>query len=209
VNPPAYRVETPRLILRCWSPEDAALVKEAEDQSRDHLRTFMLWANREPESLEEVASKLRLFRSWFDTGEDFMLGVFSRDDGRVVGGTGLHPRVGDGGIEIGYWVHPAHLRQGLATEVAGALTRVAFEIAKLRWVEIRTATTNVASAGVPRGLGFVHEATLARRIALSDGAFDDAMVFTMLREGYEKSAARRIPFAAFDARGARLGGDRP
>lgn len=127
MQPAVYRVETPRVIIRCWNPEDAPLAKQAEDESRDHLRTFMLWANRTPEPLSEVTDKLRLFRSWFDIGEDFLFGAFSREDGRCVGGAGLHPRVGKGGIEIGYWTHAAHLRKGLATEVAGALTRVAFE----------------------------------------------------------------------------------
>jgi len=118
-----------------------------------------------------------------------------------VAGAGFHPRAGEGGIEIGYWVHVDHLRQGYATEAAGALTRVAFEIARLRWVEIRCASKNVASAGIPKKLGFAHEATLADRLALASGEVDAALVFTLLARDYPTSAARRIPFAAFDAAG--------
>jgi RimJ/RimL family protein N-acetyltransferase len=93
MQPAVYRVETPRIVVRCWMPEDAPLAKKAEDDSRDHLREFMLWADRAPESLGEVIDKLRLFRSWFDAGEDFMFGAFSKDDGSCIGGAGLHPRV--------------------------------------------------------------------------------------------------------------------
>jgi RimJ/RimL family protein N-acetyltransferase len=204
MQPAVYRVETPRVVVRCWMPEDAPLAKKAEDESRDHLRPFMLWADRIPESLGEVIDKLRLFRSWFDAGEDFMFGAFSKDDGSCIGGAGLHPRVGKGGIEIGYWVHVDHVRKGIATEMAGALTRAAFEIARMRWVEIRTAPQNVASSAVPRKLGFVHEATLKDRLVLTNGEVTDSLVFTMLARDYAASAAKRIPVAAFDGAGRQL-----
>ncbi len=179
-------------------------MRTAEDESREHLRPFMLWANRVPESVAESVDKLRLFRSWFDAGEDFMFGVFSKDDRTVIGGAGLHPRVGKGGLEIGYWVHVARLREGLASEAAGALTRVAFEVGRMRWVEIRCAGTNVASAGVPRKLGFTHEATLKDRLVVGSGAIDDALVFTMLARDYDASAAKRTPLSAFDAASRKL-----
>jgi RimJ/RimL family protein N-acetyltransferase len=204
VQPPVYRVETARVVIRCWMPEDAPLAKKAEDESREHLRPFMLWADRTPESFAELIDKLRLFRAWFDAGDDFMFGAFSKADGSCIGGAGLHPRVGKGGIEIGYWTHASHLRQGFATEVAGALTRAAFEIGRMRWVEIRCATKNVASAGVPPKLGFVHEATLKDRLTLTSGEVDDALIFTMLARDYETSAAKRIAFSAFDAAGRKL-----
>jgi RimJ/RimL family protein N-acetyltransferase len=198
VQPAVYRVETPRLVLRCWSPEDAPRAKAAEDASRDHLRHFMPWADREPEPLGDTVDRLRLFRAWFDQGEDFFFGVFLRADGACVGGAGLHPRVGKGGVELGYWVHADHLRRGFATEAAGALTRAAFEVGRMRWVEIRCATRNVASAGVPVRLGFAHEATLKERLVLPGGAVDDALVFTLLAGDYPNSPATRTPYAAFD-----------
>jgi RimJ/RimL family protein N-acetyltransferase len=204
VQPTVYRIETPRMVVRCWSPEDAPRAKKAEDESRDHLRHFMPWADRAPDTITEMIDKLRLFRSWFDAGEDFMFGVFSKVDGTCTGGAGLHPRVGKGGIEIGYWTHVDHLRNGRATEVAGALTRAAFEIGRMRWVEIRCASTNTASAGVPPKLGFVHEATLKDRRLLANGQPDAAQVFTMLARDYDASAAKRIPFTAFDATGRQL-----
>ena len=204
MQPAVYRVETPRIVVRCWMPEDAPAAKKAEDESREHLLQFMLWAERIPEPLGEVIDKLRLFRSWFDAGEDFMFGAFSKDDGSCIGGAGLHPRVGKGGIEIGYWVHVDHVRKGFATEMAGALTRAAFEIGCMRWVEIRTAPENVASSSVPGKLGFAHEATLKDRLVLPNGAIADALVFTMLARDYPASTAKRIPVTAFDGAGRKL-----
>ncbi|MBX3192998.1 MAG: GNAT family N-acetyltransferase [Labilithrix sp.] len=204
MHPVAYRIETPRLVVRCWSPDDAPKAKKAEDESRESLRAFMPWADRAPETLTEVIEKLRQFRSWFDAGEDFLFGAFDKASGDVVGGTGLHPRVGKGGLEIGYWVHAGHHRKGIATEMAGALTRVAFELGRMRWVEIRCATKNVASAGVPPKLGFTHEATLRERLTLPSGEVDDALVFTLLARDYDASPAKRIAFTALDAAGRDL-----
>jgi hypothetical protein len=38
---PPYRIETERLVVRCWEPRDAPLLKEAVDASLDHLRPWM------------------------------------------------------------------------------------------------------------------------------------------------------------------------
>jgi RimJ/RimL family protein N-acetyltransferase len=85
--------------------------------------------------------------------------------------------------------------------MAAALTRVAFEAGKVRFVEIRCARANAPSAMIPPKLGFAHEATLRERIELPSGAFDDALVFTMLARDYEGSGARTFETSAFDAGG--------
>jgi RimJ/RimL family protein N-acetyltransferase len=200
----AYRVETARTVLRPPSPEHAEAVKRAEDASREHLRAFMPWADRPPETLDETMAKLAAFRAAFDGGADRMYLVFDRKGGSALGGTGLHPRVGKGGLEIGYWIRADRVRRGLATEIAGALTRVAFEVHDCRWVEIRCAASNVASAGVPGKLGFTHEATLRDRLEVPGGRIEDALVFTLLARDYASSAASRLEIAAFDAAGRKI-----
>ena len=50
---PAYRIVTPRLVIRCWDAGDAPRLKEAIDSSLDHLRSWLQWAAQEPESLEK------------------------------------------------------------------------------------------------------------------------------------------------------------
>ncbi len=201
---PVYRIETERLVIRCPEPADAALVKRAEDTSRAALAKYMLWADREPESIDEAIAKLRAFRAKFDRGEDFFFVAYDRCDGSVAGGCGLHARVGAGGLEIGYWVHSEKHRRGLATEMAGALTRIAFEVEDCRWVEIRCARSNVASAGVPPKLGFSHEATLHDRLELPRGVIEDALVFTLRARDYAGSRAANIALEAFDVAGRKV-----
>jgi RimJ/RimL family protein N-acetyltransferase len=52
----AYRIETPRFVLRRWEPDDAPLLKHAVDSSIEHLLPWMPWARYEPQSLDESCS---------------------------------------------------------------------------------------------------------------------------------------------------------
>src|SRR5262245_24825909 len=146
---PAYRIETARLVLRCWSPEDAPLLEEAVDASLEHLRPWMPWANEEQPDLDSRVQVLREFRAKFDTGEEFIYGIFDPAESRVIGGTGLHMRSGPDVREIGYWIHVDHTGKGLATESTAALTNVAFVVDGVSRVEIRCDPANVRSSAVP------------------------------------------------------------
>jgi RimJ/RimL family protein N-acetyltransferase len=205
VAPPPYRLETERLVVRCWNPGDAPAAKEAIDASLDHLRPWMPWTEGEPTGLDAKVELLRLFRGHFDLGHDFPYGIWSPDESRVLGGSGLHPRVGDGALEIGYWIHVDAIGRGLATEVAGALTRAAFEHARVDRVEIRIDPVNQRSKRVPLALGFVEEATLRRRLpAKTGGEPRDVVVYTMLASELPASPAARVEYRAFDAAGRLL-----
>lgn len=196
---PAYRIHTSRLVIRCWHPADAPLLKTAIDDSLDHLRPWLPWTQHEPEDVQAKVQLLRTFRGQFDLGQDFYYGIFNRNETRVLGGTGLHRRLGEGAREIGYWIHTAHINQGLATEVSAALTKVAFEVERIRRVEIHCDPTNVRSAAVPRKLGYVHDATLRQRLLLAAGQYRDVMVWSLLAAEYPGSPAATATLEAFDA----------
>ena len=144
-----YRIETPRLVLRCWEPDDAPLMKEAVDSSLEHLRPWMPWARFEPQSLDEKVQLAREFRGQFDLGEQYVYGIFEPDESRALGGSGLHPRGGDGSLEIGYWIRADSIGQGLATEVAAVLTRVGFEHFGLDRVDLSCDPENERSSEHP------------------------------------------------------------
>jgi RimJ/RimL family protein N-acetyltransferase len=193
-------------VIRCYEPRDAPLLKEAVDASLDHLRPWMPWVEHEPQTLDEKIELLRGFRGNFDLGEDFVYGILARDESRVLGGTGLHTRAGPGGLEIGYWIRADAIGQGLATETAGALTRVAIEHAGVDRVEIRIDPLNRRSTRVPVALGYVLEATLRRRLPMKEGESDlrDALVYTMFAEDLAASPAGAVGYEAFDAAGRLL-----
>ena len=151
---PPEEVHTARLWLRCWRAEDAPLFLRAVEQSLRHLRAWLPWADSEPSDPVEVAERLAGFAAAFRAGENWHYGIFDPGGRQVLGGSGLHPRRGPSVLEIGYWIHAHHVRQGYATEAAGALARAAFDVRGIERVEIRCDARNAPSAAVPRRLGF-------------------------------------------------------
>ncbi|MFK7989647.1 MAG: GNAT family N-acetyltransferase [Sandaracinaceae bacterium] len=189
---PPYRVETPRTVIRVYEPGDVDALHAAIGANVEALRPTMPWIADEPLSRGARAEVLRSFRGWADLGTNFIFGVFGRDGG-FLGGTGLHPRQGPGTLEIGYWIIQARWGEGLATEIAAAMTQ-----SGLRWmgasrVEIRTDTTNLASARVAEKLGYRHEGTL-RGVGtpIGDRPAPDLHVFGMLEAELDGSPADEV-----------------
>ncbi len=141
-----------RLLLRRWVPTDAEVLGRAVAESLEHLRPWMSWASQEPLSPSNRRAMIEKWEQEWLEGGDVTMGVFV--DARVAGGVGLHRRIGVGGLEIGYWTHPAFLRMGLATTAAWVLTDAAFALPGIAHVEIHHDRANVASAGIPRKLGY-------------------------------------------------------
>ncbi len=196
---PAYRIVTPRLVIRCWNPPDAPLLKEAVQTNVDHLLPWLPFARNEPEELQVKIERMRHWRSRFDSDGDYTYGIFNAEESRVVGGTGLHKRVGDQAFEIGYWIDHELINQGYATEVSAALVKTAFEIMNARRVEIHCDPLNLRSAAVPRKLGFIHEATLRERFPTSESEWTDIMVWSIFASDYPQSPAHTINIQAFDS----------
>jgi ribosomal-protein-serine acetyltransferase len=142
----------PRLTLRQWVAADAPSLSAAVAENLDHLRPWMPWISSEPLSALNRVGLITQWRSEWERGGDVVIGALL--GGAVVGSAGLHRRRGPGIFEIGYWVHRAHTRKGYASEIARALTTVAFTVPGIDRVEIHHDKANVASAGVPRSLGF-------------------------------------------------------
>jgi RimJ/RimL family protein N-acetyltransferase len=201
-----YRIETERLVLRCYEPDDAPLLKDAVDRSLDHLEEWMPWTPDQPEALDVVYERLREFRAQYDRDENWIMGVFSPDEGRCLGGTGLHPsREGDEGREIGYWIAADAIGLGYATELAAVLTRVGFELLGLERIVIRVDPANERSNRIPAKLGFAKEATLRRRLPQKQGSgLRDTNVWALFRDELAGSPCTTFGYAAFDALGRRL-----
>ena len=200
---PAYRIVTPQLVIRCYNPQDAPLLAKSVTESLEHLLPWMPWAAAEPEPLDAKVERLRRMRSNFDLGLDYVYGIFNQQENRLLGGTGLHTRIGSDALEIGYWIHKDHINHGYATETSAALTKVAFEIHKVERVEIHCSVENSRSAAVPRKLGFNLEATLRKR-SFAYGHLSDQMIWSLFSDEYPNTPSARLESAAYDAAERRI-----
>ena len=201
---PAYRIESERLVIRCYKPEDALYLQKSVQESLEHLRPWMPWVISEPEVLKVKIERLREFRANFDLSKNYVYAVFDPIETELVGGAGLHPRVGLDAFEIGYWINVNHINKGYATEISAALTKVAFEIELVNRVEIHCDPNNIRSAVIPKKLGYVYEATLRNRTENIEGEPIDSMIWSILRDEYLKSPCAKAKIVAYDAFGNQI-----
>jgi ribosomal-protein-serine acetyltransferase len=140
------------LVIRSWTESDAGAVGRAVAENLDHIRPWLPWARSLPDDPGEVLEVMGRWIVEAAAKPDEVVGLFT--EGEVVGGSGLHPRIGAGGLEIGYWVHTRFTRRGIATTTSRLLTSHAFSRPGVDRVEIHHDKANTASEGVPRALGF-------------------------------------------------------
>src|SRR3954454_17399525 len=135
------------LVVRPHAEDDAPALSRAIAESLEHLRPWMHWVALEPLSPDQRRAWIRE-RSAGDEHYGLWLGD------RVVGGCGLHRRLGPGALEIGYWVHAAYTRRGIATATGPQLCAEGFATPGVERVEIHHDRANVASGRVAAAAGF-------------------------------------------------------
>ncbi|HYM68609.1 MAG TPA: GNAT family N-acetyltransferase [bacterium] len=185
----------PRVLVRPLRPEDAPETWAAIEESREHLAAWLPWVDqlRSPDDERAVIAHMRA--RWV-LREDLTVGIFDRETGRLLGGTGLH-RINWSvrAFEVGYWVRLSAQGRGYVTEAVQLVTRLAFETLSANRVEIRVDPRNVRSRRIPERLGFVLEGTLRRSALDASGTPSDRLVFALVREDYA-----RLPWTATDDR---------
>jgi RimJ/RimL family protein N-acetyltransferase len=208
-----YRIETERLVVRCYDPEDAEALLVRCAENREHLLPWLIWAEAEPQTLDEKLELILGFRSRYDSGENSVMGIFEKASGELVGGTGLHPCEGlklSNTREIGYWICADREGRGYVTEAVEALLVVAFRWLRVATVVVRCEPDNLRSRTIPERLGFTCEGLLrgthlrangdpapAYRYCMTDAEFEESELATEWR----KDPGRVV---AFDALGRRV-----
>jgi ribosomal-protein-serine acetyltransferase len=150
MNQPREILTRGPVTLRRWRAADADAVYQVVMQSLEHLLPWMQWASgyRHDDAVRFT------FQSEQDWESRVAYQYAITTDDAVIGSCGLMRRIGPGGLEIGYWLHPAYTGRGLATTATAALVGQAFALPDIDRVEIVHDQANTASGGIPRRLGF-------------------------------------------------------
>lgn len=195
-KPPA-QIDGRLVRLRQWTDDDVADQLAAIRESVDSLVRWMPWA--EGYSWDDSLEFLSSVRPAWDDRTGFAYAVIAAD-GRILGSVGLHPRIGAGALEIGYWIRSSARRQGIATRAAALVTAASFELDGVTHTEIRHDRANEWSGRIPRRLGYRHVATVARdrETASASGI---ALHWRMTADEFPASTAARL--AADEAHGTR------
>lgn len=200
--PTAFRLETRRLVARCWAAGDAEDFRSLLDRNDRHLRPFIPWMRDEPMSLAATRERLQAYARRFANAEDFRYALLDHRE-QLVGELMMSTRGGADAREIGYLVDRDHTGRGIATEAAAMAIRAAFIDPGVDRVELHCAPENVASVGIAKRLGFQLQQEIPRHSQDSEGEWRDSQVWVLekapLPAGFPAAELR-----AFDHAGREL-----
>lgn len=163
------RLETERLVLRQWEPEDADFVLDL--YSRWAVQRFI---GNHPQVMRDRAEAEDRIRTWRSIGQQDMAhpahGIWAVElkgpaTPATLAGTlllksipassGSLPLKPSGDTEIGWHFHPDHWGNGYATEAAAAVLAYALDSGLAKVVAV-TAPANTASQRVCARIGMTH-----------------------------------------------------
>jgi RimJ/RimL family protein N-acetyltransferase len=174
---PPERVTAGPLVLRRMEMGDAETIAAVVGESLDHLRPWMPWATKDAADRRTQLARINEADELWESGTDYIYAIFAsgdgtpgrggsapedgagggsagNKDGTLVGTIGLHHRAAEDIIEIGYWIAAGQTRRGYGTAAARVATSLAVALPGIRQVEIQCDEANVASAAIPRKLGY-------------------------------------------------------
>jgi len=150
---PPSDLDADAVVLHRYVGAETERLLAAVRESIEHLRPWMPWAAEEPtyDALDEFVA--RSAAQWA-SGDAYNYWLSDGTSSDVIGSAGLHRRVGEHALEIGYWVHARWTNRGVASAAAAALTTAGLGLRGIERIEIHCDEANLASAAVPVRLGY-------------------------------------------------------
>ena len=149
------QLETPRLLLREYVPEDFDALHEilSDPETMQHYP--------HPFSPDETRQWIERNRARYAEYGFGLWAVILKSDGRLIGDCGITMQPIHGRMlpEVGYHIHRSHQRRGYASEAAAECIRYAFEELSFETIYSYMKYSNIASCRTAEknGLRFVEE----------------------------------------------------
>ena len=184
------RLETERLILRPYRPDDGVWLSAIYRKNATHLsggiegiKSGFGFDLTDPEEAESFVRQLN--EDWTQRRR-FIYGAWAKDDGQYVGEIWIECRDWDLPMhEIGYFLVKDKVGYGFATEAAKAGLEVIFNDLKANKASLTCDEDNVPSFRVAERCGFIREGCLRGEIMRKDGTRVSHLYYGMLRSEYK------------------------
>ena len=171
------RYEGKDFILRLFQIGDAKILYEAVSSSVEHLKPTMPWATKNY-SLKDAQDIIQVKKEEAKDGTDFLIGIFSKDEEKVLGGTGFHRLSMRSQVaEMGMWIRQDLANQGLGTRVAKAMTEWGLYEWPWQRLEWRCNANNKSSIMVAKKIGMEQEGCLKSHCLDHNGHRRDTVIF--------------------------------
>ncbi|MGV3613985.1 MAG: GNAT family N-acetyltransferase [Fimbriimonas sp.] len=185
-------LDGPRVRLRPYQAGDGPDMHEAVNENVGHLLPWMVWAYKHAK-VEDSELVARRARARWEAREDLTMGMWDRESGRYLGGSGLHRMDWDvPSFEIGYWIRKSAEGKGYVTEAVRVLTDFAFDVLHANRVFLRVALDNPRSLAIPPRVGFQQEGILRNAVLDAHGQLHDLVMFGMTPESRPQAAEKPI-----------------
>lgn len=171
----------PDILLREITLKDAAAIYHAIDSHREYLRTWLPFVDK----MHSVADEESFLKSVLSVPAEQYEPIFGiwNDRNEFCGLIGFHfSDFANHRTEIGYWLLPEYQHRGIMTACVRRLCQWLVNEKDIKRIQIRCATGNAASNGIPLRLGFHHEGTEQAGELLASGEFTDIHVYSILKE---------------------------
>lgn len=183
------RLDTPRLVLRRFVPEDL------ESFYQHCLSDNQVWrwtSYPQMEGIWEAQSKAGLFTpNWFaayERPDRYSWAIAEKPEGPAIGRVfGMHPNDRTQEVELAYELGQAFWGQGYMTEAVRAVLRFFFEDVGFFRVHAYHADQNPASGRVMQKCGMRYEGIMRKACVCNGGRFDQVN-YALLREEYRKES---------------------
>lgn len=172
-----YKIETPRLTLVAWYPEDYVRLYQQNDK-QSIMNTLGYEEEKEYErDLMRINGGMKMFNRSFCYFQ-----IILKSEGRTIGGIGYHNWVDDHRrAEIGYNLkHESDRQKGYMKEAIVPVIEFGFSQLNLHRIEACFRPGNTPSQRLLEICGFVEEGRM-REHYLIDGVFEDSMLYGLIR----------------------------
>lgn len=183
VRPFAERLETDRLVLRKYRPEDAVWYCEVACRNHRHLARH---ESGNPAfgigSVADAAAVLAAMLGDWEARKAFFLGAFLKESGIFV--AQIYVGVANAplpGFTLGFFADRRHEGNGYVTEAARAVLRHLFTRLRAHRVTLWCDDTNRRSRRVAERCGFVREGHLRQDKRHRDGSITGSFCYGLLR----------------------------
>ena len=153
---PCYQIYTNRLVLACYQPQNAQMMKDMATSNKEHLSPRMEFVQYEPQSYADKVELLRKRRSDYDRDIDYVIWIFDRNNYQLIWSTWVSPKKPDR-FELWYRIDKKHSWQWYIQETVKALTCCIFTFTNADFPEIKCDLENKKSANVAKKCWYTHE----------------------------------------------------
>jgi len=173
-------LETKRLILRPFRPEDAPKILTYLSDARI---SFTMHSIPHPCTMEWVQAYLRRAQEDVEHGR-YHFAIDLKTERQLVGRINIRVQAEHQHAEIGYWMGVPHWDAGYTSEAGQRIVRFGFADLGLHRIMGTCFSRNQASARVLQKIGMHHEITM-RQDWFKDGVFEDSDVYGILRSEWK------------------------